>query len=231
MTTLNDSRQLVRLTAFGMCLALGVIAGALLAAVFDAGSERVLWLLLVGSAIEVAVCLTMAVAARRADARLRTGVERCTHELVGGAVPPESPIPGRVIRVRRERKRTGGVIDSQTEPFGRLERARTIVVLTALPAASPPRRVAALVPRPAHGELVTGSVHLVHLLPGDSEAAVLNVRAAPGMLEAARQDPRWETSELPGELSIAGGLARAVGSAVVGVLAGLAFALLVVAVG
>lgn len=213
-----------------MCLALAVIAGALLAVVRDAGSDSVLWLLLAGSAIEVAVCLTLVVVSRRADARLRSDIERRTRELVEGIVPLAAPVPARVVRARRERRRVGGVIDSPTPVFGRLERARRIVVLTALPGDASPRRTGVLVAAPTDGALVTDSVHLVHLHPGDPEAAVLNVRAAPGMLDAARHDPRWETSTLPGELSVAGGLAGAIGSGVLGVLVGLAVALLVVAV-
>lgn len=91
------------------------------------------------------------------------------------------------------------------------------------------RRVGALVPSPADRELANATVHLLHLHPTDPESAVLNVRPEPGALEAAWRDTRW-TADLPSELSVAGGLAGAIGSGVLGAAAGLAIALAAVAV-
>lgn len=225
MPTLNDSRRMVRQVSFGMALALGLIVGSATVAAREPGSERTLVLLLGGSAVEILVCVAMVVVSRRADARIRNDIERCTRELVEGTVAPVAPVPALVVRGRRERQRTGGTIDKAMRPFGLLDRAGRIVVLAVLPVDAAPRRVGVLVPPPVSDALAAKTVHLVHLHPGHPEAGVLNVRAAAGILEAARHDPRWASAALPSERSIAGGILPAIGFGLLGLTVGFLVAL------
>ncbi|MGI8536818.1 MAG: hypothetical protein ACR2K2_10035 [Mycobacteriales bacterium] len=229
MPTLNDARMYTRAFLFAEGLSLGVIIGVLVAVLNASPSPTTFFVvLLTGLLLQVGTSIAVAWASRHADAVIRAETGMCTRDLTEGRVPLSSPVPARVVRSRSARTRTGGVVDLHGQPPGSLETGGRIVVMSALPDAGPARRVAVLAPRRVTATLTRGSIHLVHLHPDQPEAAVLNVRAEPGRLEAAGNDPRWATSNVPTDGSVAGGWPAAAGflllGIVVGLLAGLAVA-------
>lgn len=231
MPTLNDARRFTRGLVLAQLLPVGIIVGSLTGALRADDFSSTVVVLVVAVVLQTVVNVVAVVVTRRADAGIKTTIERCTSELVDGSVPLTAPVPARVVRSRSTRNRTAGVVDLFGRPQGHLQPASRIVVLSVLPPGEPPRRVGLLAPFGAAGMLTRRTIHLVHLHPTEQEAAVLNVRSEPGRLDAAQQDAGWRTFRFPTDRSVAGGWFAATAFGLAGVALGVPLGLAFAAVG
>lgn len=121
-----------------------------------------------------------------------------TAELLDGAVPVGTGVPGRVVHLARIPPTASGLLGGLRGP------AALQVIMEVLPIDAPPRRISVLAST-EESAMTPGSVHAVALHPTRDSVGVLDGRVDPDGRAAWAADPRWESAVLPTERSLTGG--------------------------
>lgn len=217
---LNDLSRQTRLSLFVQMLGAGLMFGAIFAV--GASIPLALGLLCVGAVVTLGWVVAHVAWTRRAERSARALYARAGEEIVTGQARGV-PAVGRVVR-RRVALRSPAFLAGTPHP---VEGPAMLLAVTVL-ADGGARRVGALAPARLGLEARRAPVALL-LHPDEREAAVLDPHVTPERLAAIAADPRWQTERLPTDRTVVGGWGPLVGCALAGVVIGLGFDALVVA--
>lgn len=218
---LNDLAAFARKSVFFQMLPFGLLLAlifALSVGLEDAAGDTtvVLGILATFLVLEVAWCVGVIVAVRRADRRLIAELERGSGEIGEGRVRPRAAV-GRVRRRRVKRSKWTGVPGAErvSEPGN-----RTLVAVLDVIGDGSPRMVAAFVP-PDFSPNAREQFLPLALHPELPEVAVVDLRADQReVAQDAAADPRWRTEKRRSNRVIVGGYLALAAAGLLGILAG-----------
>jgi len=218
---LNDLASFTRKSLFFQMLPFGLLLPLLFASSLgldDAMDDLtvVLGIFAAFLILEVAWCVGVIVATRRADRRLIAELERGSREIVEARVRHRTAV-GRVRRRRVKRSQWADVPGAgrASEPG-----SHTLVVVLDVIGDVSPRMVAALVP-PAFSLGARKQFVSLALHPELPEVAVVDLRADPcEVARAAADDPRWRTEKPRSNRMVVGGYLALAAAGLLGIVAG-----------
>jgi len=216
---LNDMSRFVRLSSLLQLLPIGLLFGLGFGTSrmdgsdsgYAAGLVAVLVLILASVVGWVAFFL---VRIKGGDRALRRDVSEGTAELLASGGGGATTVPGRVQLIR-----SGGRNDAAVLGVSQQAEVGQAVVFAVIAPDGSARRVLASVP--VRLPMPTGGVHPVALHPTRSDVGVLDGRVPPAERESFAQDPRWQTTKLPSNNSVAGGYIWLLPCALAGVAIGM----------